>query len=380
MLRSAEQRELVEALTDLCRRCVTPDYVRRCDEEEAYPEEAMGEIAAAGWAGLPVPAAYGGAGGSASDLALAHRTLARHGFAVAQAFYSLWVLGANAISGLGNDQQKAEWLPPLAEGKLRIAFALTEPESGSDAAALRTTARPSTDGFVVSGQKLFITGASVADLIITVVRTDPDAADRREGLSLLLIDAGAAGVSVRPLSKLGLRAIDLSEVFLADVEVPAERLLGPLDHGWSSLRRQLNLERALLAAICVGAMEDVLAAASEYAKDRVAFGQPISRFQLIAEKLVEMRVSTEAAGLLVDNAAVAIDAGGSGEVEAAAAKLYASEAYASAAREGVQVLGGYGYTNEYPLARHYRDSKYMEIGGGTSEIQKVIIARSMGLL
>ena len=212
------------------------------------------------------------------------------------------------------------------------------------------------------------------------MRTDPDAADRREGLSLLLIDAGAAGVSVRPLSKLGLRAIDLSEVFLADVEVPAERLLGPLDHGWSSLRRQLNLERALLAAICVGAMEDVLAAASEYAKDRVAFGQPISRFQLIAEKLVEMHVSTEAAGLLVDNAAVAIDAGGSGEVEAAAAKLYASEAYASAAREGVQVLGGYGYTNEYPLARHYRDSKYMEIGGGTSEIQKVIIARSMGLL
>ena len=376
----AEQRELAEALTDLCERCVTPDYVKRCDEAEAYPEEAMSEIAAAGWAELPVPESYGGAGGSARDLAVAHRVLARHGLAVAQAYYSLWVLGANAIGGLGSDRQKAEWLPPLAEGKLRIAFALTEPESGSDAAALRTTARRSGDGFLVNGQKLFITGATVADLIITVVRTDPDAADRRDGLSLLVIDADAAGISVRSLSKLGLRALDLSEVFLTDVKVPVGRLLGPLDGGWSSLRQQLSLERALLAAICVGAMEDVLAAASGYAKERAAFGQPISRFQLVADKLVSMRVAIEAAGLLVESAAAAIDAGTSGEVEAAAAKLYAAEAYVSAAREGVQVLGGYGYTNEYAVERHYRDAKYMEIGGGTSEIQKVIIARSMGLM
>ena len=290
------------------------------------------------------------------------------------------MLSANAIGGLGSDRQKAEWLPPLAEGKLRIAFALTEPESGSDAAALRTTARRSGDGFFVNGQKLFITGATVADLIITVVRTDPDPADRRDGLSLLVIDADAAGISVRSLSKLGLRALDLSEVFLTDVKVPVGRLLGPLDHGWSSLRQQLSLERALLAAICVGAMEDVLAAASGYAKERAAFGQPISRFQLVADKLVSMRVAIEAAGLLVESAAAAIDAGTSGEVEAAAAKLYAAEAYVSAAREGVQVLGGYGYTNEYAVERHYRDAKYMEIGGGTSEIQKVIIARSMGLM
>ena len=146
MLRSAEQRELAEALTDLCVRHVTPEYVRRCDDGELYPVEAMSELAAAGWAGLAVAEEYGGSGGSASDLAVAHRTLARHAFSVAQAYYSLWVLGAAAIGGLGTERQKAEWLPQLAEGKVRIAFALTEPESGSDASALRTTATRSENG------------------------------------------------------------------------------------------------------------------------------------------------------------------------------------------------------------------------------------------
>ena len=158
-----------------------------------------------------------------------------------------------------------------------------------------------------------------------------------------MIDAKASGLSVRRLSKLGLKPLDLCEVFFADVEVPAERLLGPLGRGWSSLRPQLTLERALLAGICVGATEDILAAASGYAQDRVAFGQPIGRFQLVAEKLVAMRVAIEAGGLLVDNAAAAIDAGGMGDVEASIAKLYAAEAYVSAAREGVQVFGGYGF-------------------------------------
>ncbi len=377
---SAQQRELAEALTDLCKRHVTPEYVKRCDDEQLYPQEALAELASAGWAGLAVAGEHGGAGGSAVDLALAHRTIARHGFAVAQAYYSLWVLGANAIAALGSDEQKADWLPRLARGQLRVAFALTEPESGSDAAALRTTATREGDAFRVNGQKLFITGATVADLIITVVRTDPDVADRREGLSLLVIDADAPGIRVQPLDKLGLRAIDLSEVFFADVAVPAARLLGPLHHGWPSLRPHLSLERVLLAAICVGAIDELVELSSQYARQRVAFGQPISRFQLVADKLVSMRVSGQAAGLLVENAAATIDEGEPAEADAAAAKLFAAEAYASAAREAVQIFGGYGYTNDYPVARHYRDAKYMEIGGGTSEIQKLLIARSMELV
>jgi alkylation response protein AidB-like acyl-CoA dehydrogenase len=373
------ERELVDALTELCRRYVPPAYMKRCDDEERYPAEAMERLAEAGWAGLAVAEQHGGSRGSATELALVHRTLARYGLAVAQAYYSLWVLGAEAIGRLGTAAQRAQWLPRLARGDAKIAFALTEPDSGSDAASLRTCAVRTGDGFLVNGQKVFVTGAAVADAIVTAVRTST-AADRHEGLSLLLLDPRAPGVTVRPLSKLGLKALDLCELFLADVEVPADRLLGPLDQGWASLRPGFALERTLLAAICVGGTEDVLEAATRHAAERVAFGQPIGRFQLVADKLVGIRVGVEAASLLVARAAAAIDAGAGAEVEAAIAKLYAAEAYVSAAREGVQVFGGYGFTSDYPVSRHYRDAKFMEIGGGTSEIQKVIIARSMGLL
>jgi alkylation response protein AidB-like acyl-CoA dehydrogenase len=380
MVASAGQRDMVDALADLCRREITPEYVQRCDEEEAFPMRAMGRLAEAGWAGLSVQKEYGGTGGSATDLALLHRTLARHAVAVAQSYYSLWVLGAEAIARLGTEKQRREWLPRIAQGSVRIAFALTEPGSGSDAAALRMTATRTEDQFTLSGQKVFITGAAVADLIITAARTTRATEDRRRGITLFLVDARAPGITVRRLSKLGLHALDLCEVFFADVDVPSDAVLGPLDEGWQSLRPGFALERTLLAAICVGALDDILAVATDYAQQRIAFGQPIGGFQLIADKLVSMRVSRDAADLLTCRAAESIDAGQPASAEAAIAKLFAAEAYVSAAREAVQIFGGYGYTNEYAVARHYRDAKFMEIGGGTSEIQKIIIARSMGLL
>ena len=254
-----------------------------------------------------------------------HRALARSSLALAQAYYSLWVLGARAIAELGTDPQCEEWLTRLAAGDAKIAFALTEPGSGSDAAALRTTAARSGDRFRVDGQKVFVTGAVVADRIITAVRTTSDLQDRREGISLLLIDPQAAGVTIRPLSKLGLKALDLCEVFLEDVEVPVEDVLGPLDGGWKGTRGSLAAERLLLAAICVGAMEEVLNVSTEYANERVAFGQPIGRFQIVEEKLVNMRVALEASDLLVRRAAASIDGDKpSAPVEAAIAKLHAS--------------------------------------------------------
>ena len=342
--------------------------------------QAMDRLAEAGWAGLSVQEEYGGTGGSATDLALLHRTLARHAVAVAQSYYSLWVLGAEAIARLGTEKQRREWLPRIAQGSVRIAFALTEPGSGSDAAALRMTATRAQDQFTLSGQKIFITGAAVADLIITAARTTRATEDRRRGITLFLVDARAPGITVRRLSKLGLHALDLCEVFFADVDVPSDAALGPLDEGWQSLHPGFALERTMLAAICVGALDDVLAVATDYAQQRIAFGQPIGGFQLIADKLVSMRVSRDAADLLTCRAAESIDAGQPASAEAAIAKLFAAEAYVSATRDAVQIFGGYGYTNEYAVARHYRDAKFMEIGGGTSEIQKIIIARSMGLL
>jgi alkylation response protein AidB-like acyl-CoA dehydrogenase len=370
---------MAEAIDETCRVHASPDAVADWDRRQSYPSAAMDALAAAGWAGLSVPAEHGGAGGSASDLVCVHRALARHSLALAQAYYSLWVLGADAIARLGDERQRRRWLPAIARGEARVAFALTEPDSGSDAAALRTAARREGDHFVVDGQKVFITGAQVADVIVTAVRTGGAADDKREGLSLLLIDPTASGVTRRPLSKLGLKALDLCEVFFDGVAVADEDVLGPLDEGWAALRPGLALERLLLAAISVGATAHVLELSAAHARDRVTFGQPIGSHQLVLDKLVEMRLDLEAGDLLTWRAAEGVDAGSPSDIDASLAKLHATRAYVSATREGVQILGGYGFTDEYPLARHYRDAKYLEIGGGTSEIQKLIIGRSMGL-
>lgn len=376
---AADRRAFAEALDALCGKHVTPDAVRAWDSEPRFPAEALEAIAAAGWSELAVPVSEGGSGGSARDLVVLHRTLARHGLAAAQAVYSLWTLPAEAIARLGDEEQRAHWLPRLAAGQALVGFALTEPGSGSDAAALRTRAERRGDRLVLNGQKVFITGAAVADALIVAVRTG-EPGGRHEGISLVVVERDAAGMRVAPLTKVGLRALDLCEVFFEDVEVPPGAVLGPLDEAWAAMRPGLALERTLLAAICAGASEAVLDLCVDHARERQAFGRPIGEFQHVADKLVEMRVALTATDLLVDAAAAAIDAGDAGAtVSASIAKLHASRSYADAAREGVQVFGGYGYTEEYPVARHYRDAKFMEIGGGTSEIQKVVIARSLGL-
>jgi len=375
-----EHRRMAEAIDELCAQHASPAAVAAWDAEERFPVEAMRALADAGWAGLPVPEEYGGSGGSMTDLVVVHRALARHSLVLAQAYYSLWVLGAEAFARLGTDEQKGEWLPRIARGDALVAFALTEPGSGSDAAALRTTARRVGDDFVVDGQKVFITGAATADVIVTAVRTGPGDDDSRGGISLLLVDPKAEGVAVRPLSKVGLKALDLCEVFFDGARVPQQDVLGPIGDGWRALRPGLAGERLLLSAICVGTTANVLELACAHARTREAFGQPISNFQLIVDKLVEIRLALEAGDLLTWRAAEGVDAGRPSPIDASLAKLHTTRSYVSATREGVQVFGGYGFTNEYPIARHYRDAKYLEIGGGTSEIQKLIIGRSMGLV
>jgi alkylation response protein AidB-like acyl-CoA dehydrogenase len=373
-----EQRLMASTIADLCTEYAPEEYVRRCDLEQRYPHEVMGHLAAAGWAGLPVAEQYGGSGGSIRDLVTVHEALGRHSLAIAQAYFSLWVLGANAIANLGTDSQREDWLPRLAEGSTLVAFALTEPDSGSDAAALRLRADETDSGFRLHGQKVFITGAAVAERIITVART-ASGQRRQEGLSLFLVDPADPAVTVTRLPKMGLKALDLCEVFYDGVHVERSELLGELHRGWLQLRAGLAHERVCLAAICLGATRAVLDLCTRHARERVAFGQPIGKFGAITEMLVQMRVELEAASQLVWRAACLLDAGHSADAEVAIAKLYASRAYVSSTRDGVQIFGGYGFTEEYPIARHYRDCKYMEIGGGTSEIQKLIVARTMGL-
>lgn len=376
---SDEQRAIAEAIDELCLRELTPEYLARCHRESRYPAEAMAALASAGWAALAVPDAFGGTSGSAADLCLVHECIARHSLAVAQAYYSLWVLGAEAIQRLGNDRQRLEWLPRLAAGEAKIAFALTEPGSGSDAAALRTRAELEGEHYVVNGQKVFVTGAAVADRIVTAVRTTTTGR-KQEGITMLLLDPALPGVTIRPLSKLGLKALDLCEVFFDDVRVPRDDVLGRVDEGWADLTPGLAKERLLLAAISVGALWDVLEKTTEYAREREAFGRPIAGYQMVAERIVRMRVAGEASRGLVRIAAELVDAGDAGAAVAASiAKLHATEAYVSATRDGLQVFGGYGFTDDYPVSRHYADAKYLEIGGGTSQIQTIVIARSMEL-
>lgn len=374
-----DEKAIEEALDRLCTQHITPEYVRDCDEAKRYPEEAMAALAQAGWASLSIPEEYGGTQSSRVELALVHQVLARHALAVSQAYFSFWVLGAEAIARLGTPSQKEHWLPRVAKGEVRIAFALSEPGSGSDAAALRTAAEVVPGGYHITGQKVFITGALLADVIIVAVRTQKT--DRKhEGISLVLVDPASQGVAIRALPKMGLRALDFCEVFLDSVFVPDEAVLGEVGEAWTGMRLGLATERTLIAAACVGGLEHVMQLSLEHAKEREAFGQPIGRYQLIGAKIADMRVMLESSKLLTFAAARALDEGREATVEAAMAKLVASESYVTATRDGVQIFGGYGYTEEYPVARHYRDAKFMEIGAGTSEIQRIIIGRSMGVM
>jgi len=374
-----DQLAIVTALDGLCSQHVTAKHCELWDREKTYPVDAMDALAANSWAALAVPPAYGGEGASAQDLCVVHMALARHSLAVAQAYYSLWVLGAEAISRLGTEEQRAQWLPRLAAGQARIAFALTEPGSGSDAAALSTRADADGDALVISGQKVFITGAAVADMIVTAVRTSSPGR-KQDGLSLVMVDPRAAGVTIRPMDKIGLKAIDLCEVFYDNVRVPVTDVLGPLNGAWPALNAGLAKERLFLAAVCAGALFNLVDEVTTYAQNRKSFGVAIGSHQLIAAKIVRMRVAADASAGLVRNAAELLDSGDPLAAEAASvAKLFASEAYVSAARDGVQIFGGAGFTEDVPVARHYRDCKYLEIGGGTSEVQTIVIGRGMGL-
>ncbi len=305
----------------------------------------MAELAVGGWAATTVPEAWGGTGAANNELAVIHIALARHSLVVAQAFYSLWLLGADLLARLGSPAQREAWLPRIAAGTARIAFALTEPDSGSDAAAVRTAGRPVDGGFMVSGQKVFITGAAVADAVVVTARTDPGPR-RQDGLSLLLLDPGAAGVSIRPIKKIALHALDLCEVFFDEVWVPAESLIGEQGRGWDHLRGGLAKERTSLAAICTGALHDLIDRCAAHACERQAFGQPIGRFQMVAEKIVDMKVAASAARALTMQAAHGLDH--DAVIDASIAKLFASEAYVGATRKPSRSSAGTGSPRTTP--------------------------------
>ncbi len=373
---SEAQLTMKDALRGFLLRECPIEYVRECDDAARFPTELFGKLAAQGWLGLPIPEAYGGTGGSCADLCVFLEELAGHFEAAANIYYTTVVIAADALVHFGSEDQKRTLLPLLARGEIRFAFSLSEPNSGSDAASLRTRAVLQGDHWVINGQKMFCSCAQVADWILLMARSDP-AAPKHDGITMFLLDPKTPGVEIRRLRKLGLQPMDLNEIFLVDVRIPADRVIGQVNQGWRNVLKTLDYERCCLSAVNVGAARSCLDKALAYTKEREQFGQKIAQFQLTRAKLADMEMEIDAARLLLYRSATLVDRGIPNNRQSAIANLYSSETYVRTALSGMRLMGGWGYLMEFDMQRHFRDSKLAEIGGGTSEILRIVISREM---
>jgi len=370
-----DQRAFREEVRQLVEKHVAPDAARR-DEEERFPTEALQALAAHGLLGIVVPIAYGGLGLDPVSYAAAIEEVARHDGATALTLASHNTLACGHILLAGSEEQKRRFLPALASGKMLGAWALSEAESGSDAAALKTTAEPTADGWRLSGSKMFITQGSVAGLYIIMARTT--AGEKQHGISAFLVEAGTPGLkSTRALKKMGCRASDTSALQLVDVRIPHENLLGELDHGFVDCLRLLDKGRIGIGAMAVGLGRGCLEEAIAHARKRQQFGKPLAAFEAIQWMLADMATEIDASRLLVHRAAMLQLEGRPFTREASMAKLYASEAASRAANKALQIHGGYGYLRTFPVERFLRDVKVCELGEGTSEVQRMVIAREL---
>jgi short/branched chain acyl-CoA dehydrogenase len=345
------------------------------DRTKAFPYEIVRKMGALGWMGIPFPEEVGGAGGDTLAYALAVEELTRVDSSVAITLCAHTSLGTQPIYLFGSDEQKAEWLPKLTAGEVLGAFGLTEPEAGSDAGNVKTRARVDGDDWVVDGAKQFITnaGTEISGVVCITARTADDE------ISNLIVPNGTPGYEQgTPYRKMGWNASDTRPLTFTDCRVPQENLLGPRGAGFKQFLHILDIGRIGVAAMGVGLAQGALDQAIAYAKERKAFGKPISKFQAIQGKLADMATEIEAARFLVYKAALLKDAGRSFSLTAAQAKLKTGRLAVRCSEEAVQIHGGYGYIEEYPVCRMYRDAKILTIGEGTDEIQQMVIARALG--
>jgi alkylation response protein AidB-like acyl-CoA dehydrogenase len=349
------------------------------EEEHRFPAEVFEDLADLDMMGVPVSEEYGGLGGDQLMYALVAEELGRVSGSIGLSYAAHVSLASKPIELFGTEEQKERWLRPLAEGEYLGSWALTEPDSGSDASDMDTTAEREGDDYVLNGTKQFITNASVAGSVLVKAVTDPDAG--YGGISTFIVDPEEDdGFEVTTeWDKMGLNASPTCEIQFDDCRIPAERLLGEEGEGWEQTKKTLDGGRISIAALSTGLAQGAYEAAKEYAVEREQFGQPISEFDAIRNKLVSMHRKTERARLLTHKAATRYDNGESVTQESALAKLDASEAAREVAEDAVQTLGGYGYTTDFAPQRFFRDAKLMEIGEGTSEIQHLVIGRELGL-
>ena len=374
----SEQQQIIrDSILNLLQRVMPPEKIRALDRDGEFPFDAYRALAEAGWMSLPFSEEVGGSGGSFKDLAVLVEAMAYHYASMATAYLTTVIYAGQHIALHGSEHLKRTYLPGIMDGSVRMAIALTEPGAGSDAAAIATRAERKGDKYVVNGQKLYITCAHVAQYLVTAVKTAPG--EGHKGISILLIPTDASGVTIRMLDTMGRRSTRATEVFLDNVEVPAENLIGQENKGWRGLMKCLNIERLCLAAAGAGNMQHVIDYAKDYASDRVQFGQPITKFQAVAHKFADMRIMAECTRLMTYRVADMLDAGIEPRIETTMAKVVSTDNDFECANLGMQIMGGAGYMMEHDMQRFFRDSRISSVGGGSNEIQRNIIAQMMGM-
>ncbi len=370
-----EQKLVRQTAREFAEREIAP-VIGRYDEAEEFPAELIRKLGGLGFMGAVVSPDYGGAGLDCVTYALIVEELSRVDGSVGITMWAHNSLCTNHIYLFGTEAQRQQYLPPLCRGEVLGAWGLTEPGSGSDAAALQTTAVEQGDAFVLTGTKAFITNGSVAGTAVVMARTDHESGSR--GISAFILERGMAGFRAgQRYRKLGLHASDTAELIMEGVRVPRENLLGARGRGFVETKKVLEGGRIAMAAMGVGLAQGAVDQAIAYAKERHAFGHPIAEFQAIQAMLADLATEVEAARLLTLRAAYGKDQGRSVMTEASMAKVFAAEVAMKAATKAVQIHGGYGYTREFPIERFFRDAKLCEIGEGTSEVQRMVIARHL---
>jgi alkylation response protein AidB-like acyl-CoA dehydrogenase len=374
-----EHETLRKTVEEFARDVVAPQ-AERLDADEEFPYDIVRQMGDMGLFGLPFPEVYGGMGGDYFALCLVLEELARVDSSVAITLEAAVSLGAMPIYRFGTEEQKQTWLPELLAGRALGAFGLTEPGGGTDAGATRTTAKLVDGQWVINGTKCFITNSGTdITRLVTVTAVTGGEGGKRE-ISSIIVPTPQEGLTVAPkYSKVGWHASDTRELSFSDCRVPEENLLGERGRGYAGFLSILDEGRIAISALATGLAQACLDESVKYAKERTAFGTPIGKNQAIAFKIADMEVRTHTARLAWYRAAERMMRGEPFKKEAAIAKLHSSEIAVTNAREATQIHGGYGFMNEYPVARHWRDSKILEIGEGTSEVQRMLIARELGL-
>ncbi|GAB3610694.1 acyl-CoA dehydrogenase family protein [Humibacter ginsengiterrae] len=374
-----EYSELAAHVREFAREVVEPVSAKH-DEEHSFPYEVVAQMAELGLFGMPFPEEYGGMGSDYFALCLAIEELAVYDQSVAITLEAGVSLGAMPIYRFGTEEQKQTWLPPLAAGISLGGFGLTEPGGGSDAGATRTTAREDGDEWVINGSKQFITNSGTDITSLVTVTAVTGEKDGKKEISTIIVPSGTPGFTVDPpYSKVGWNASDTHGLAFDDVRVPRENLLGERGRGYANFLRILDEGRIAVAALAVGAAQGCVDESVRYAKEREAFGHAIGAYQSIAFTIARMQARAHVARQAYYNAAALMLAGKPFKTQASIAKLVAGEAAMDNARDATQIFGGNGFMNEFRVARHYRDSKILEVGEGTTEVQLMLIARSLGL-